>query len=231
MPSLKFVSQPRPQVGEFPSLPPPPPRPPALRLVETAFLASTAVLAWILSLTPLAPIVRLFFPIPVALGVMRWDPRTGWMTLVVSGLLLTILMGPTRSILYVIPYAWIGQWCGELWKQGRSWYWSMLVGSLISTGGLIFQFVFSSVMLGENLWTYLTIQLTNLTNWLLDITLSRLGIYWVADPWMIQVTVIGFIALNSVIYVFTVHLVAALVMERLRCPLPPPPRWVQFLLE
>ncbi|NJM00752.1 MAG: DUF2232 domain-containing protein [Synechococcaceae cyanobacterium SM2_3_2] len=212
-----------------PQLSPPPPEP--LYLVEAAFLSSTAVLVWLLSYSPLGPFVRLFFAIPVALGVMRWDLRTGMLTLVVSALLLTIILGPTRSIMYVMPYGAIGYWCGGLWRKGSSWYLSVLTGALISTFGLVFQFLLSSLLVGENLWAYLTIQLTGFTNWLLDLSLSWLGIYVVAQPWMIQFSVVGFIALNSIIYVFTVHLVAALVMERLKCPLPLPPKWVQFLLE
>ncbi len=216
---------------DFPPLPPSPPPSPALRVVETAFLASTAALIWILSYTPLAPFMRLFFPIPVALAVMRWDPRTGAMALVVSALLLTVLMGPTRSILYVIPYGLLGYCCACLWRQRLSWYLSVVSGAALSTFGLVFQLLLSSLLLGENLWTYLTIQLTGLTNWLLDMSLGRFGLYWVAEPWMVQVVVLGFIAFNSLVYAFTVHLVAALVMEHFRCPLPPPPKWVQFLLD
>ncbi len=216
---------------DFPPLPPSPPPSPALRVVETAFLASTAALIWILSYTPLAPLMRLFFPIPVALAVMRWDPRTGAMALVVSALLLTVLMGPTRSILYVIPYGLLGYCCACLWRQRLSWYLSVVSGAALSTFGLVFQLLLSSLLLGENLWTYLTIQLTGLTNWLLDMSLGRFGLYWVAEPWMVQGVVLGFIAFNSLVYAFTVHLVAALVMEHFRCPLPPPPRWVQFLLD
>ncbi|MFS8885096.1 DUF2232 domain-containing protein [Synechococcus sp. H70.2] len=216
---------------DFPPLPPSPPPSPALRVVETAFLASTAALIWILSYTPLAPFMRLFFPIPVALAVMRWDPRTGAMALVVSALLLTVLMGPTRSILYVIPYGLLGYCCACLWRQRLSWYLSLVSGAALSTFGLVFQLLLSSLLLGENLWTYLTIQLTGLTNWLLDMSLGRFGLYWVAEPWMVQGVVLGFIAFNSLVYAFTVHLVAALVMEHFRCPLPPPPKWVQFLLD
>jgi uncharacterized protein YybS (DUF2232 family) len=162
---------------------------------------------------------------------MRWDPRTGGMTLVVSTLLLSILMGPTRSLLYLIPYGVLGLWCGCLWRKKLSWYWSWLTGAGISTFGLVFQFLLTSILVGENLWTYLVIQMTNLANWLLDVTLANIGIYITANPVVLQTVVVGFIAFNSLIYVFTLHLMASLIMERLRCPLPPPPGWVQFLLE
>ncbi len=215
---------------DFPAVPALP-KPAPLRLVETAFLASTAAMIWLLTFTPLSPFARLFFPIPVSLGVLRWDPRTGLMTLVVATLLLTILVGPTRSIFYAIPYGWVGYACGRLWHRQESWYKSIGLGGVICTFGLIIQFLLSSLLVGENIWTYVTLQLTNLTNWFLDFSLGWLGIYWVATPLIIQIAVIVVIIFNSLLYVFTVHLVSALVMEQLRCPLPPPPAWIQFLLE
>ena len=80
-----------------------------LRLVETAFLASTASLIWLVNYYfPLGPLLRVFFPVPIALVYLRWGYRASWMSALVSGLLLSVLMGPTRSILYVIPFGVMG---------------------------------------------------------------------------------------------------------------------------
>ena len=47
-----------------------------LRLVETAFLASTASLIWLVNYYfPLGPLLRVFFPIPIALVYLRWGNR------------------------------------------------------------------------------------------------------------------------------------------------------------
>jgi hypothetical protein len=44
-----------------------------LRMVETAFLASTASLIWLInSYFPLGPVLRIFFPVPIALVYLRW---------------------------------------------------------------------------------------------------------------------------------------------------------------
>jgi uncharacterized protein YybS (DUF2232 family) len=200
--------------------------------VETAFLASTSALVWLLTIyfTPTEPVLRLFFPLPVALAVLRWDVRTGRMTLLVSTLLLTLLLGPTRSILYLLPYGLLGLWLGGLWQRRASWYLSTLVGTAIGTCGLIFQLLLSSLLVGENVWAYIILQLTGFVNWLLDWSLGWLGLQLVAPAWLVQLAMVGFVGLNSLVYAFTVHLVAALVMERLRYPLPKPPRWVQHLL-
>ena len=204
----------------------------ALRLVEISFLASAAALAWVVTiyLNPTLPLLRLFFPLPVAISILRWDWRTGRMALAVSTLLLTVLIGPTRSIVYLMPYGLLGFLCGCMWQRQLSWYWSVLSGSVLSTLGLIFQLALSSVLVGENLWAFFTLQLTGFSNWLLDVTLGRLGLHVAASALTIQVAIVALVLLNSLVYVFTVHLVAALVMEKLGKSLPPPPRWVQLLL-
>ena len=204
----------------------------ALRLVEISFLASAATLAWVVTiyLNPTLPLLRLFFPLPVAISILRWDWRTGRMALAVSTLLLTVLIGPTRSIVYLMPYGLLGFLCGCMWQRQLSWYWSVLSGSLLSTLGLIFQLALSSVLVGENLWAFFTLQLTGFANWFLDVSLGRFGIHLAASAFAVQVAIVALVLLNSLVYVFTVHLVAALVMEKLGQSLPPPPKWVQLLL-
>src|SRR4028119_2317976 len=47
-----------------------------LILVETAFLASTASLIWLFNYYfPLGPVLRIFFPVPIALVYLRWGNR------------------------------------------------------------------------------------------------------------------------------------------------------------
>ncbi|MHC5831106.1 MAG: DUF2232 domain-containing protein, partial [Nostoc sp.] len=50
-----------------------------LRMVETAFLASTASLIWFINFYfPLGPVLRIFFPVPIALVYLRWGKRAAW---------------------------------------------------------------------------------------------------------------------------------------------------------
>lgn len=68
-------------------------------MVETAFLASTAALIWLVNTYfPPGPVLRVFFPLPMALVYLRWGPRAAWMSALVAGLLLAVLMGPPRKI-------------------------------------------------------------------------------------------------------------------------------------
>ncbi|HEY9861167.1 MAG TPA: hypothetical protein V6D16_16825, partial [Candidatus Obscuribacterales bacterium] len=57
-----------------------------LAMVETAFLASTASLIWLVNYYfPMGPLLRIFFPVPIALVYLRWGHRAAWMSALVSG--------------------------------------------------------------------------------------------------------------------------------------------------
>jgi uncharacterized protein YybS (DUF2232 family) len=199
-----------------------------LRLVETAFLASTASLIWLVNYYfPLGPLLRVFFPVPIALVYLRWGNRASWMSALVSGLLLSVLMGPTRSILYVIPFGIMGVLLGGLWRRKASWSISISLGALIGTIGFFFRFWLLSALVGQDLWVYLTAQVTEMVEWVL----VKLG--WLSVPSLsaIQAIAAGMILVNNIIYLFVVHLVALLLLDRLGNPIPRPPNWVQVLID
>ncbi len=200
-----------------------------LRLVETAFLASTASLIWLVNYYfPLGPLLRVFFPIPIALVYLRWGKRAAWMAALVSGLLLSVLMGPTRSILYVIPFGVMGVALGGLWRRKTtSWPVSISLGSLIGTFGFFFRFWLLSALVGQDLWVYVTAQVAEMVEWVF----VKLG--WLSVPSLntIQAIAAGMILVNNIIYLFVVHLVALLLLDRLGNPIPRPPRWVQVLID
>ena len=199
-----------------------------LRLVETAFLASTASLIWLVNYYfPLGPLLRVFFPIPIALVYLRWGNRAAWMTALVSGLLLSVLMGPTRSILYVMPFGIMGVALGGLWRRKASWSLSISVGALIGTVGFFFRFWLLSALVGQDLWVYVTTQVTEIVEWVF----VKLG--WLSVPSLNTIGAIaaGMILVNNIVYLFVVHLVALLLLDRLGNPIPRPPRWVQLLID
>lgn len=199
-----------------------------LIMVETAFLASTASLIWLINYYfPLGPLLRIFFPIPIALAYLRWGNRASWMSAIVSGLLLSVLMGPTRSIVFLMPYGLMGVQLGACWRRGAPWLFSIFTGALIGAFGLLFRFWLFSILLGEDLWTFVITQVTEFVNWFF----LKLGLLAQPSFELIQVLAIGTILLNSLIYLFAVHLVALLVLDRLGNPIPRPPQWVKTLLD
>jgi uncharacterized protein YybS (DUF2232 family) len=199
-----------------------------LEMVETAFLASTASLIWLINYYfPLGPILRMFFPIPIALTYIRWGHRASWMSALVSGLLLSVLMGPTRSILFFIPYGVMGVQLGAVWKRQGSWLLSIFTGTLIGTIGFFFRFWLLSILLGEDLWVYVTTQITGLVEW----GFLHLGLLAQPSLTLIQALAVVAIVVNNAVYLFVVHLVALLLLDRLGNPIPRPPQWVQVLLD
>ncbi|XPM56637.1 MAG: DUF2232 domain-containing protein [Leptolyngbya sp. IPPAS B-1204] len=97
-------------------------------MVETAFLASTASLLWLVSYyLSIGPWMRILFPIPIALVYLRWGLRAAWMSAIVCGLLLSVLMGPYLSLLFFIPYGILGVQLGAMWRRRVPWLASISV--------------------------------------------------------------------------------------------------------
>lgn len=197
-------------------------------MVETAFLASAASLVWLINYYfPIGPLLKIFFPIPTALVYLRRGSRAAWMSALVSMLLLSVLMGPTRSIVFLMPYGLMGIQLGACWQRKAHWLFSITLGSLIGTIGLFFRFWLFSILLGEDLWVYTITQITELIDWLL----LRLGILAQPDFLVIQTFALIMILLNNLVYLFVVHLVALLLLDRLGNPIARPPEWVRTLLD
>jgi uncharacterized protein YybS (DUF2232 family) len=175
----------------------------------------------------LGPVLRIFFPVPIALVYLRWGNRAAWMAAVVSGLLLSVLMGPVRSLLFVMPFAFMGVLLGATWHRRVPWIVSIILGTLLGTLGVFFRVWLLSVLSGEDLWIYLINQTTDFLEWLF----LKLGILATPSVFFIQVGAIALIIINNFIYLFVVHLAAWLLLDRLGNPIPRPPRWVQILMD
>jgi uncharacterized protein YybS (DUF2232 family) len=197
-------------------------------MVETAFLASAGSLIWLINYYfPVGPLLKIFFPIPIALIYLRRGNRAAWMAAIVSGLLLLVLMGPTRSVTYLMPYGVMGVQLGACWNRRVSWLFSILLGTLIGSLGLFFRFWLTSVLVGEDVWVYVITQITAFANWVF----SQLGILAEPSFVLIQILALGLILVNNLVYLFAVHLVALILLDRLKNPVSPPPEWVRVLLD
>ena len=200
----------------------------ALVMVETAFLASTASLIWLVNYYfPLGPVLRIFFSVPIALVYLRWGSRAAWMSALVSGLLLSVLMGPPRSIQYLMPFGLLGVLLGACWRRRTSWAVSIGLGSLLGTIGFFFRFWLVSILLGEDLWVYLINQVTQLAEWIF----LKLGLLAAPSILLIQAIALAIVILNNIVYLFVVHIAAWFLLDRLGNPIPRPPQWVQVMLD
>lgn len=211
----------------MPKVPPSPVTKP-LPMVETAFLASATALIWLINTYfPLGPLLRIFFPIPTALIYLRWGKRSAWMSACVTTLLITVLMGPPRSIQFLMPYGVVGVILGGLWKRQVSWAISMGWSVMIMTIGFFFQLNLLSLLVGTDLWLYINRQITGFLDWLV----IKLGLLVQPDVIVVQLFAVGLILLNAFLYILLVHLVAWLVFDRIGASIPDPPLWLQAFLE
>jgi uncharacterized protein YybS (DUF2232 family) len=207
-----------------------------LMMVETAFLSSTASLLWLVSYyLSIGPWMRILFPVPIALVYLRWGNRAAWMSAVVCGLLLSVLMGPYLSLLFFVPYALLGVQLGAMWRRRAPWLTSISLGTLIASFGFFLRMALLSLFLGEDLWSYLTNRITDLIQWglskLIDWGLLGLGDLGEINLTTVQIVTLAVVLCSDFIYLFTVHLAAWLLLERLGNPIPNPPRWVQVLMD
>ncbi|WP_315791079.1 DUF2232 domain-containing protein [Fischerella sp. JS2] len=199
-----------------------------LRMMETAFLASTASLIWFINFYfPLGPLLRIFFPVPIALVYLRWGKRAAWMAAVTSGLLLSVLMGPIRSLLFVMPFAFMGVLLGAAWYRRVPWIVSISLGAVLGTLGVFFRLWLLSLLSGEDLWVYVINQVTEIVEWIF----LRLGILSSPSISLINLGAIALIIFNNFLYLFIVHIAAWLLLDRLGNPIPRPPHWVQVLMD
>ncbi|MFM7425685.1 MAG: DUF2232 domain-containing protein [Elainella sp.] len=209
---------------------------PPLVMVETAFLASTASLLWLVSYyLSIGPWMRILFPTPIALVYLRWGHRAAWMAAITCGLLLSVLMGPYLSLLFFVPYALMGVQLGAMWKRRSPWFASIGLGTLISTFGFFMRVGLLSIFLGEDLWSYLTNRITDLIQLVMGrlVNWGLLGLDALTPPSLpaVQLATLGVVLCSDLVYLFTVHLAAWLLLERLGNPIPNPPRWVQVILD
>ena len=199
-----------------------------LPMVETAFLASATALIWLINTyVPLGPLLRIFFPIPTALIYLRWGKRSAWMSAWVTTLLITVLMGPPRSIIFLMPYGVVGVVLGGLWKRQVSWAISMGWSIVIMAIGFFFQLNLLSLLVGTDLWLYVNRQITGFLEW----GVIKLGLLLQPDVIVVQLFAVGLILLNAFLYILLVHLVAWLVFDRIGVSIPAPPLWLQAFLE
>ncbi len=202
---------------------------PPLALVETAFLSSAAcLLSLIGDYLPMGrPFLKTFLSLPLVLVYLRWGKRAGWMSVVVSGLLLSVLLGPTRSIFFTIPHGLLGIQLGAFWRRGIGWGWSIFVGSILDSLGLFFRFWLTSILVGEDLWAYTMSRTSDILGWCLE----KLGILAEPNLWGVQIAATGLIFLSSLSSLFIIHLVSLLLFDRVGGPIPRPPAWLEEALE
>jgi uncharacterized protein YybS (DUF2232 family) len=186
---------------------------PPLALVETAFLSSTACLLCLIgNYLPMSKqFLKPFLALPIAFVYLRLGKRAGWMSVVVTSLLLLILAGPDNSILFTIPNGLLGIQIGAFWRRRISWGWSIFVGGILDTFGLFFRLHLTSIMTGEYLWDYATKRFSDILNWVLE----KSSILAEPSDWTIQLVMISVLFISGLPSLLMTHCAALLLFKRI----------------
>ena len=193
----------------------------ALKIVETSYLAASASLIWIaLYYLPIGgAIFRLALPLPLALLQLRRGTKAGVEGLSLAILLLTVLMGPIRGPLMLFPYGLLSLWLGWSWTKRFSWWLSWIVGMFIGVMGFLVRVFILSFLVGENLWVIITRAGASLLEKLVDL----FNLSFSLDMSHVQIAALSLVAMQELIFVFSLHALAFWIFPRLKAPMPEPP--------
>jgi len=201
----------------------------ALKIVETSYLASLSSLLWVaLYYLPIGgAFLRLIIPLPIILLHLRRGTKTAFEGLIIQTLLLFIIMGPVRGILFLFPYGMIAFWLGWCWLKEKSWNLSFSIGVIIGTLGFFLRVFALSTLVGDNLWLIITrasYGLIEKISELLNLSLSP-------SILLIQIGAVLLIIFQEMIYVLTLHVVAYSLFPRFKAYIPDPPRLLRSLVD
>lgn len=103
-------------------------------LTEGALMATLAALLGIIGIyiPVLGVVTNLVWTIPIILLIMRHNMKLGIMGLVVTGLIISILAGPVRSILFLVNMGGMALIYGYCFKKGLSPMKALLFGTIIA---------------------------------------------------------------------------------------------------
>ncbi|GAQ91929.1 hypothetical protein KFL_008840030 [Klebsormidium nitens] len=193
-------------------------------LVEVAMLAATTGLAYALStLLRLEGYFATFFPLPLVVAAIRGNVRAAVKTLVATTLLLFVLTGPLRAVLYVVSYGSLGLAMGAGWRLRVRWLPSVLLLALVRVASLLASLAVSSWLLRENIPRLI------LTQFHASLTAMFHTVGLPSGPSMPTVCGIASAALlfNSASYVFLLHILYTILLKRLGLQVAPAaPAWV-----
>ena len=201
----------------------------ALNIVETSYLASLSSLLWLaLYYLPIGgALLRIILPLPIILLQLRRGTKTAFEGLIIQFLLLFIIMGPVRGILFLFPYGILAFWLGWCWFKEKGWRVSLSIGVVIGTVGFFLRVIALSTLVGDNLW----VLITRASYGLIEKFIGLFNLPFSPSILSIQLGAILLIIFQEIVYVLTVHVVAYSIFPRFKLTIPDPPRLLNSLVD
>ncbi|KAK0572951.1 hypothetical protein LWI29_000900 [Acer saccharum] len=136
-----------------------------LRLVECSMFAAVTGLVYFLSNSlSIENYFGCFFSLPIVISSMRWGVAAGRKTMVATAMLLLVLSGPVKALIYILTHGILGFTMGSLWRLGANWGLSIFLCTIARAVGAMGYILTSSFLIRENILGLITISIhTTLT--------------------------------------------------------------------
>ncbi len=119
-------------------------------LVEAAMMVALSVLLGIIG--RYVPFLNIFgvliFPLPTVVLVLRRGFRAGLIGAVSTAILLALIMNPLVALIMLIQYLFLGLFFGYAFRMGFKPITTMIIGTIISSIGTIFNLLLSTYIAG-----------------------------------------------------------------------------------
>ncbi|KAK1551611.1 hypothetical protein Q3G72_001251 [Acer saccharum] len=136
-----------------------------LRLVECSMFAAVTGLVYFLSNSlSIENYFGCFFSLPIVISSMRWGVAAGRKTMVATAMLLLVLSGPVKALIYILTHGILGFTMGSLWRLGANWGLSIFLCTIARAVGAMGYILTSSFLIRENILALITLSIhTTLT--------------------------------------------------------------------
>ncbi|KAL5761532.1 hypothetical protein ACOSP7_017796 [Xanthoceras sorbifolium] len=183
-----------------------------LRLVECSMFAAVTGLVYFLSNSlSIENYFGCFFSLPIVISSMRWGVAAGRKTMVATAMLLLVLSGPVKALVYVLTHGILGFTMGSLWRLGANWGLSIFLCTMARTAGAMGYILTSSFLIRENILALITINIHASLTFIFTAT----GINIIPSMNVIYAIFGTLLLLNSGFFVFLLHLLYSVFLTRL----------------
>ncbi|XP_021910256.1 uncharacterized protein LOC110824048 isoform X1 [Carica papaya] len=183
-----------------------------LRLVECSMFAAVTGLVYFLSNSlAIENYFGCFFSFPIVISSIRWGIAAGRKTMVATALLLFVLSGPVKALTYLLTHGLVGFTMGSLWRYGVSWNLSLFLCTIVRSLGAMGYVLTSSFLIRENILALITINIHASLSYIF----ATVGINTVPSMSFIYTIFGTVLLLNSIFFVFLLHLLYSVFLSRL----------------
>ncbi|KAF3430979.1 hypothetical protein FNV43_RR25709 [Rhamnella rubrinervis] len=183
-----------------------------LALVECSMFAALTGLVYFLSNSlAIENYFGCFFSLPIVISSMRWGIAAGRKTMVATTMLLLVVSGPVKALIYLLKHGIVGFTMGTLWRSGADWSFSIFLCTIVRAMGSVGYVLIYSYLIRENILALITINI----HASLAFLFTASGIYSIPSMELIYALFGILVMINCGCFMFLLHLLYSVFLIRL----------------